>query len=156
MNINKIIQTIFSPAIFLLILFLASLLRFLWLDSIPSGFEHDEAANGYAAYSLALTQRDEYGTFLPLYLKSVGDYRSSFYALTIIPFIKMAGLNELSVRLPAAIAGILTVVIVYYLVQEIFNNKNLACLTAFLLAISPWHIIISRLGFDAIYFPWIF
>jgi len=37
---------------------------------VPPGFNADEAAFGYNAYSLLKTGRDEYGTLLPLSIKS--------------------------------------------------------------------------------------
>lgn len=138
------------------IILLASLLRIIFLSRIPSGFEHDEAVHGYDAYSILLTQRDEYGNFIPLFLKATGDYRSSIYSLMAVPLIKFLGLNEFATRLPAALAGILTVLIVYYLVKELFNNQQLAAVSALLLAISPWHVLHSRLAFQGIYFPLLF
>jgi uncharacterized membrane protein len=141
--------------IFFTILLLAVLLRLPLLATHPGGFEFDEAASGYAAYSILLTKRDEYGKFLPLFLESVGDYRESIYSFLAIPFIKVFGLNEFSTRLPAALAGILNVFILYYLVKELFN-KGIALIAALFLAVSPWHIILSRLAFNANLFPLFF
>ena len=53
-----------------------------------------------------LTGKDEYGNFLPLNLKSFGDYKPALYAYLEIPFIAILGLNELSVRLPSVLAGV--------------------------------------------------
>ena len=65
----------------------------------------DEAALGYNAYSILETGRDEYGQILPIIFKSFGDYKPGFYVYLTLPFIKVFGLNELSVRLPSIILG---------------------------------------------------
>ena len=135
--------------ILLLILFLACILRFYELPNNPSGLTWDEAALGYNSYSLLQTGRDEYGTLLPLNLKSFGDWKPAFYVYLDIPFVAILGLNELAVRFPSAIFGILGVLGIYLLVNELFKKKSLALLAAFFLAISPWHIQFSRPAFEA-------
>ena len=129
------------------IIAIATLLRLLFLETIPGGFSCDEAANGYEAYSILETMRDRYGKFMPLFLKILGnDYRESLYIFITVPFIKIFGLNEFGTRFPAALCGILTVIAVYYFVKECFNNK-LALISALFLAINPWHITFNRIAF---------
>src|SRR3989338_8634099 len=165
--------------ILLSIILLAAFLRFYGLGQNPPSLTWDEVAWGYNAYSLGIDGRDEHGRFLPLdYLESFGDFKPPVYAyLDIIP-IKIFGLNEFAVRFPSAFFGVLTVLITYFLVLRIFNNRkweigsgkvdkevgsenkrshfspqfpisHLALLTSFLLAISPWHINLSRAAFEA-------
>jgi len=57
---------------------------------------------------------------------------------------KFFDLQELPVRLPAAILGSLTVILIYLLVKHLWKNKYLGLLAAFFLSICPWHIILSR------------
>jgi 4-amino-4-deoxy-L-arabinose transferase-like glycosyltransferase len=135
---------------------LAFLLRVIFLGTIPNGFYCDEASDGYDAYSILQTGCDRYGEFLPLFLKGFGnDYRESIYVFLTLPFIKFFGLNELATRFPAAVIGTLTVITVYYLAKECFNNK-VGLIAALFLAISPWHIQFSRIAFRAILLPWLF
>jgi len=42
-------------------------------------------------------------------------------------------------------AGILSVVGLYFLVKEMFDEK-LAAIASFLLAVSSWHVLVSKLG----------
>ncbi|MDK1082414.1 MAG: 4-amino-4-deoxy-L-arabinose transferase, partial [Anaerolineae bacterium] len=99
------------------ILVLATLFRLPWLAEIPPGFYVDEASTGYDAYSLMLTSKDQYGEFLPLFARSFGAYNESLYRfVTIIP-IRLFGLTEFAVRLPAAIIGIFTVLALYFLAK---------------------------------------
>jgi 4-amino-4-deoxy-L-arabinose transferase-like glycosyltransferase len=137
-----------------LIVLLAGFLRFYQLGSNPPSLTWDEAAWGYNAYSLSTSGKDEFGKFLPIsYLESFGDFKPPMYAyLDVIP-VKLLGLNEFSTRFPSAFFGTLTVLLVFFLVRRIFKtskNKDLiAILSAFFLAISPWHILLSRAAFEA-------
>lgn len=138
----------------LLILLLAVFLRFWQLGQNPPSLTWDEAAWGYNAYSLGIDGRDEFGRFLPInYLESFGDFKPPMYAyLDVIP-IKLFGLNEFATRFPSAFFGVLTVLITYFLTKRIFwNSKSkelYALLSALFLAISPWHIMLSRAAFEA-------
>ncbi len=137
------------------IILLSAFLRLFLLSQIPPGFFCDEASNGYDAYCLLLTHRDQYGKFFPFFTRAFGDYRETLYIFLTIPFIKFLGLHELATRLPAALIGTLTVFILYLLGKEFFDWR-LGCLSALFLAISPWHIQFSRVAFRAILFPLFF
>ena len=134
--------------ILIVILILAGILRLFNLASNPPGLTWDEAAFGYNAYSILLTGRDEYGSFLPINLKSFGDYKPALYAYIDIPFIALLGLNELAVRLPSALFGIGTVFLTFLLVLELFKNKPSALFSAFFMAISPLSIQFTRPGYE--------
>lgn len=134
--------------ILLLIVILAAVVRGWGIFSVPPGLTWDEAALGYNAYSLLQTGKDEYGTLLPLNLKSFGDFKPALYAYIDIPFVAILGLNELAVRLPSVIFGVGLVVLVYFLAVEIFKNRVFGLLSALMLAISPLAIQFSRPAFE--------
>jgi len=137
-----------------LVILLAAILRFWGLGINPPSLSWDEAAWGYNAYSLGLDGRDEFGRFLPWnYLESFGDFKPPVYAyLTVLP-VKIFGLNEFSTRFASAFFGTLTVVLTYFLAKELFFNSQFAIcnslIATFLLAISPWHVMLSRAAFEA-------
>ena len=134
-----------------LIIFIAAFLRFYKISVNPPSLTWDEVAWGYNAYSLGLDGRDEFGRFLPYdYLESYGDFKPPLYAyLDIIP-VKIFGLNEFATRFPSAFFGTLTVVITFFLAKRLFKkDKHFPFLASFLLAISPWHINLSRVAFEA-------
>jgi 4-amino-4-deoxy-L-arabinose transferase-like glycosyltransferase len=133
----------------LAIVLLAAALRLWQIGSVPPSPDWDEAAYGYNAYSLMHTGRDEYGEFLPVVLRSFDDYKPALYLYLVIPFVSLLGVTTEAVRLPSAIAGIITVFLTYKLVMILFKREDIAILTAVLLAISPWHIQFSRVGFEA-------
>lgn len=136
------------------IILIAAFLRLFLLESIPNGFHQDEAINGYDAYSILKTSRDMYGNFLPLFVKSLNDYRESLHLLFLMPAIQFFGLTEFAVRLPSAIIGVATVFILFQLVKEIFGQQP-ALFSALFLAMSPWHIQFSRIGYGAILVPFL-
>lgn len=137
-----------------IIIVLALFLRFYRLSQIPPSLTWDEVAWGYNAYSLGLDGKDEFGKFLPIaYLESFGDFKPSLYAyLSILP-VKIFGLTEFSTRFASAFFGVLTVLISYFLTKEIFykseNKQKIALIATGILAISPWHILLSRAAFEA-------
>src|SRR3990172_6662708 len=134
--------------LFVAVILLGFFLRVYRADAVPPSLSWDETSIGYNAYSILKTGRDEHQRFLPLdTFIAFGDYKPPLAIYATVPFVAMLGLTELAVRLPSVIAGTLTVLITYFLVLELFNNKlritnnqSLALLSAFLLAISPWHI----------------
>lgn len=141
----------FFPYLVLLAIFaLALFLRVYKLGEFPVGFHIDEASLGYNGYSLLLTGRDENNHKYPLYIDMFGDNRpSGYHYLTILP-IKLLGLTEFSTRLPGAIFGSLTVFAIFFLVIIIFKDKRLGLVSAFLCAVSPWSLVLSRASAEAI------
>ncbi|MGV0024091.1 glycosyltransferase family 39 protein [Phormidesmis priestleyi] len=127
-----------------LTLFLALFLRLFRLSENPVSLNQDEAVNGYDAYSLLMTMRDHHGNFLPIMLESFGDWASAIVTYLTIPFVKIFGLSEFAIRLPIALLGVATVGLIYVFTVQLFDRKRLGLLAAFLLAIMPWHITISR------------
>ena len=144
MKKEKKITLVKTKILLCLILFFALILRFYQLKELPSGFHIDEVTVGYNAYSLMKTARDENGNFLPLYIDSFGDFRPAGYFYLTIPAIKIFGLNEFAVRFPSAFFGILTVLLLFFLSEQLFHNSFISLFSSFLLAISPWHIVVSR------------
>ncbi len=145
----------------IVIVLLAAFLRFYKVDKVPVSLYWDETASAYNAFSIAQTGKDEYGTSFPLMFRSFEDYKmpGSIYLTALST--KIFGLNEFSARFSSGLAGVLTVLVTYFLVIEIckffpdylkekkINPLHLALLSTFLLTISPWHLQFSRTGFEA-------
>ena len=127
-----------------LILLVAAWLRFVDLGTNPPALNQDEAVNGYDAFVLGKTFRDHHGNFLPIMLQSFDDWASPVLTYISVPFIKIFGLSVLNVRMVVALPGVISVWLFYVLLKHFFSNKDLAMVGAFLLAISPWHIALSR------------
>ena len=141
-NVHKII--------FLLILVLAAFFRFWNLSSLPSGLNWDEISHGYNAYSLLKTSKDQWGQSWPIFnFRAYGDYPTTANLYFTIPSIAIFGLNAFSIRLPAAIFGLLFVIFNYLLAKLIFKNEKLALFNMFLAALSPWALFPSRAVFQS-------
>lgn len=143
----------------LVVFIIAAFLRFYQLGQNPPSLTWDEVAWGYNAYALGTDGKDEFGRFLPLnYLESFGDFKPPMYAyLSVLP-VKIFGLSEFAVRLPSALFGTLSVLVTFFLAKRLFpqiegqiriRTDILALLVAIFLAISPWHINLSRAAFEA-------
>jgi len=126
---------------FLIVIFLAFLFRFIGLSSLPPALNRDEAGIGWNAYSLLKTGRDEHNVPWPLNFKSIGDYKMPLYIYASILPIKIFGLNEFSIRFWSAVAGVVSVIAVFYLTKNIY--------AALLMALNPWAIFYSRIAYEA-------
>ncbi|MBI3282571.1 glycosyltransferase family 39 protein, partial [Candidatus Curtissbacteria bacterium] len=138
------------------VVLLALALRFYKLSTIPIGFNDDEAAFGYNAYSIISTARDEWGRLLPFpTFESFGDWKLVFYLYLVAASQLIFGASEFATRFPSALFGVATVIATYFLAKKLFEESQngwqsqIALVAAFFLAISPWHIIASRNAFES-------
>jgi 4-amino-4-deoxy-L-arabinose transferase-like glycosyltransferase len=132
-----------------LIFFLGAFLRLYQLNRLSPGFTPDEAAQGYSAYSILKTQKDEWGQTFPLSLRSFGDFKPPLQTYLMIPSVAVFGLNEFAVRLPNALFSSLAIIGVYLLSFSLFKNPFVSLFSSLLLALSPWHLPLSHGAFEA-------
>jgi 4-amino-4-deoxy-L-arabinose transferase-like glycosyltransferase len=132
-----------------LIVCLAFFLRFYKVTEIPPSLNWDEVSIGYNAYSILKTGRDEWNVFLPVHFRSYGEYKLPIQIYTSIPGIAVFGLNEMGVRITPVIYGTLTVLALFFLARKMFKSTEIGLISAFLLAISPWHIQLTRGSFES-------
>lgn len=137
--------------ILLFLTFLMALFLRIWQVGQNPTFISDEASIGYNAFSILKTGKDEWGKFLPLTFKSFGEHKLPLYIYLTAPSVFAFGLNEFAVRLPSILFGSLTVITVYFMVRRLVGLDRvwLSLLSSFLLAISPWHIQLSRMALEA-------
>lgn len=137
--------------IFIFILIIAIAVRFYKLGDAPAGLYIDEAGQGYNAYSILKTGKDEFGKPFPLVFRSFIDFKTPVYIYLIVPFITLFDLTSFTVRFPSFIFSVLTFPILFLLLKKISPKKiaiSIALLTTLLLAISPWHVVFSRTNFE--------
>lgn len=133
------------------IFFLSLFLNSFRLKDFPVGLHIDTVRVGYNAFSLLKTGRDSHGNFLPLYYDSFGDFRPAGLIYLTVPSVAFFGLNEFSVRFPAALFGALSVFLIYAVVNRLFGKSNLALLSAFFFSITPWQINMARTASEAVF-----
>ncbi|MEK7533153.1 MAG: glycosyltransferase family 39 protein [Patescibacteria group bacterium] len=135
------------------ILFVAAFFRFYNLSQVPPSPSLDEVSIGYNAYSILTTGKDEYGSVLPMLLRAYDDFRPALYVYLTIPFVWVLGLTVVAVRLPSVLLSLITVYVTYLIGRMVgkkyLSFERLGEIAAVILAVSPWHIYISRLGHEA-------
>jgi 4-amino-4-deoxy-L-arabinose transferase-like glycosyltransferase len=121
---------------------LALAARLVGLDALPLGMWRDEARHGLLALRILHDP-----SFRPVYIPNVADIPALLFYLAAVP-IQLFGAHAWSIRLVPALAGALTPLALYFAAQPLFGARA-ALLAAALLAISAWHIGLSRLAFAA-------
>ncbi len=117
------------------------------LADVPYGIHVDEAGMGYDAYCLANYGVDRYLNSFPVYLINFGRGQSALYAYLCAFFVKFFGLNTYTIRIPAAVIGILFYMAGTSLIRQRWGEKK-ALFLSFLMAVMPYFIMQSRFGLD--------
>ena len=131
--------------VLLILISLLSVTLFLYKMNVsPPALNADEATNAYDAYSILKTGKDQYGNFLPLRLKSFGDYKLPLLTYLAIPFIKIFGLTETGIRMVNFPFVFFFPIVIFLLTQELFNKKNVSLLAAFFSAFAPGLQLLGR------------
>lgn len=134
----------FKVLLITLVLVLAAALRLYQLDAMPPSLNWDEAAAAYNSWAIANYGKDEYGKKFPLVFRNFGDDKHPVHIYTTALFIKILGTNDFTVRLPSAFLGVMSVLLLFLIVNLWFKNFYLGLLSGFVLSISPYHIHFSR------------
>lgn len=132
-----------------LIIILSFCLRFYKVTEVPPSLNWDEVSINYNAYSILKTGKDEWNQPFPIHFKAYGEYKLPAQIYLSIPGIYFFGLNEMGARITPVVYGTLTVLIMFFLGKTIFQNTLIGLISAFLLAISPWHIHLTRASFES-------
>jgi len=132
-----------------LILAAGIVLRTSRLSQVPAGFNQDEACNGYDALCLLRTGRDQHGNRFPILIQAFNDYRMPLFDYSLIVPVAIAGLHPAVVRLGAALWGCADLIALALLAGLLVGLRGAVIATA-LMAFSPWHLPLSRMGHEAI------
>lgn len=142
--------------LFVVILVIAAFIRSYRLGVVPHGMTWDEAAIGYNGYALLKTRRDEWLVRLPVSFRSFGDYKAPLAIYINGIFTYFFGMNLLAVRLPFAVASLMTIAGFMLLVRELFkkypsnfSTEWISLFAGLMMTLSPWHIHYSRAGFES-------
>lgn len=133
----------------ILVVVFAFFFRFFKVTEIPPSLNWDEVSIGYNAYSVLKTGRDEWGVFLPIHFQAFGEFKLPVQIYASIPAIAIFGLNDFGVRITPVIYGTLSVLFLFFLGRKIFKSNFIGLISALLLAISPWHIQLTRASFES-------
>ncbi len=131
------------------VLLVAAVLRLWMLPLYPLGLHYDEAAN------VILTRQIAEEGYRPLFIRAyTGKEVLFFYAAA--PWMRITGGQAWSLRLGAAMLGILTVAATFAMSRILLRGKNrerIALFAAAWMAVAFPHVLLSRYGFRAITQP---
>ncbi|GAB4430687.1 MAG: hypothetical protein OHK0015_16210 [Chloroflexi bacterium OHK40] len=130
------------------ILGLALTLRLYRIDDLPFGLWRDEARHGLVALRIA-----EDPGYRPIFVR---EERVELPGLGLYPFaaaINIFGVHLWTMRLVTALAGALTVLPLYGVAARLSGHRAVGLVAALLLAVSSWHISLSRFAFPTVFEP---
>jgi 4-amino-4-deoxy-L-arabinose transferase-like glycosyltransferase len=139
-------------AILAVILVLAAAVRFDHFPQVPNGLSQDEASAGYETVSLLAAGTDRWGTRWPVYFTSFGSGQNVLQSYLNMPFVAVFGPTVLGIRLLPALLGVLTVGMLYLLTTRVAGRRA-GLIAAALLALSPWHVMMSRWSLESNMLP---
>lgn len=122
-------------------------LRVFHIATTPLGMHIDEAGLGLNAWSIANFGTDRYGNPMPICPSNFYGEQSAFYTYFCALLVKMFGLNIYTLRIPAAVMGILAVLFGSLLIREKWGSRGLFTGLA-LLGVLPYFIMNSRFALD--------
>lgn len=140
---DRLIPVLF--AVFLLVGIGARVWQF---GAVPAGMNQDEAFAAYEAYSLLRTGLDTSGHPFPVYLTAWGSGMNALETYLMMPFVALFGLEAWAVRLPQFIVAVLSLIAAYDVLKRMADKWAALC-GLFLLAVCPWHIMLSRWGLES-------
>lgn len=123
--------------------------RLFQLGSLPSILNRDEAALAYNARLLKETGMDEWGRQWPLTLESFGDYKLPGYSWWLVGLFTLFGYHDWVVRLPAVVAGVWLVLVVWWIARAWKWPVSDQLLGVVLVGFSPIFIFYSRMAWEA-------
>lgn len=133
---------------FLLIILGGTFLRLYRLSSLPPSLFFDEADAGYQALVFNQCHSDYFGHSYPTHFQSFADYRTPLYIYSVALSQKLFGVNDFSVRFPAAFYGIIFSLALYFLVKLTTKDNRLSLIILALASFSPWSVHYSRSAFE--------
>lgn len=148
-DVARLVQKVpVEICLFWLFLAVGVFARCFMFTGVPADINQDEAFAGYNAYTLLTTARDSFGFRMPVYLTAWGSGMNALESYLMVPFVALFGLKVWVIRLPMLLAGIFSLVAIYKLVKMYVGARQ-ALAALFVLAIAPWHIMLSRWGLES-------
>lgn len=126
------------------IILIATFFRLWQITQLPDGLFPDEAANGLDVNSILQGDRS------PFFERGNGREGLFFYLLALS--VELFGRGPWQHHIVSAFIGIAEVIVLFFLARRMFGFKT-AVFASFFMAVSAWHIVLSRTGFRAIMIP---
>src|SRR4029078_868310 len=93
------------------------------------------------------TGHDQKGNFLPVIFE-LGGHRPPGYVYATIPFVAIFGPSAIAANSVSILSG-LRIIFLLFLIGRLFYSDRVGLLAAFLVAITPWDLSLSRGPFES-------
>ncbi len=120
------------------------------LATVPLGAYVDETSVGYNAWAISTLGVDEHGAHLPLYFTAFGEFKNPVYIYTLSALLRVLPLTVTTERLPAALFGLLTCLMVALIAWRRSRSLPITVLALALAGLTPWLTVESRVGFEVV------
>ena len=130
------------------LLVLGVLLRLYRFGAVPGGLNQDEAFAAYDAWCLLTSGMDSAGYRFPVYLSAWGSGMNALESYLMLPFLALFGAEAWVVRLPQLLVGCLSLWVTWDLTRRMAGERLALCFLG-LLALCPWHIMLSRWALES-------
>ncbi len=134
--------------IFFAILFLGAFSRLYRFGTAPPGLNQDEAFAAYESWALLHDGVDSSLHSFPVYLTAWGSGMNALESYLMLPFLTLFGVKTWVIRLPQLLLGLSSVLAAFLLGRRFSGTRGGLC-TAALLALCPWHILLSRWALES-------
>jgi hypothetical protein len=124
----------YEVAVFVVIVAVASFIR-LW-DLGQVGFNNDEAV--YSGQAAALAGYEEFSKHFSIFRA-----HPLLLQFAVSGMYGLAGVSDVVARIVPAVFGVMTIIVVYF-IGRMFYNSRVAIISASVLALLPYHIIMTR------------
>jgi 4-amino-4-deoxy-L-arabinose transferase-like glycosyltransferase len=136
----------------ILFIVLASLLRLLWLDKVPTAIGGDELTYVMNAKAMFLSGSDISGTWNPLsiFLFHYPAYTTPQAELPyflLAPVVGLFSFSLFSAKITFALLSIFSVFLIYLIAKQLFG-REVGIIAGFIAAINPWLIYIGRTDYE--------
>jgi len=126
------------------VLLVATALRLIAFGEVPPGLYHDEAYHGLDVLDIL---RGHFSLYFP-----ANNGREPLFLYLVAMSVGLLGRSPFALRLAAFPVGILTVAATAALGRALFSRR-VGLLAAAVLAVTLWHVHLSRVGFRAVLLP---
>ncbi len=127
-------------------------MRVYQFPNYPEGLNQDEASAAYESYSLLQTGKDRWGYGWPVYFLGWGSGQNVLLSYLSLPSIALFGLTPFAIRLIPLLLAIATLPLLFYAVRK-WHGTNIALMALLIMALTPWHVLLSRWGLESNILP---
>jgi hypothetical protein len=135
------------------VLVAAALWFLTWGPPPAPGFIRDEASIAYNAYTLSQNLHDQNGGFLPLYIKSFGDYKSPLFPYLLALVFRFTGPSRHAALDTSAVFVLAAIVLLGALAWRRTRSLFVVCATVAIGVITPWLYELGRTSYETIIEP---